>query len=100
MPARNRHVQVRLALRTRDFAVFAEAAVLLRRVLGNKSPTTLKIIARTLRHREPLGVADDYLDAIAWPMERRRALRQSKLTRKRDLFWGRDSGAPADLSRN
>lgn len=75
MNTRLRSVRIVLALPPRDFAVFTDATRLLRRVMGRKAPNVLALVTRALSHREPLGIADDYLDAIKWPMSQRRALR-------------------------
>jgi hypothetical protein len=75
MHAPLRPVQIVLVLPARDYSAFVEAVRLLRRVMGRSAPDTRTLVTRTLRNRDALGVADDYLDAIAWPMSRRKALR-------------------------
>lgn len=57
-----------------DHRVYSEALRVLRCLMGRKAPTIETLLLNDLRGRDSDGVADNYLDAINWPVSRGRAI--------------------------
>ena len=71
MPPPSSVVHLTIALPGSHHAAYAEAIRLLVRVMGKRAPDLLSLVVHTLRCRDSRGLADDYLESIAWPVKRR-----------------------------
>ncbi len=78
-------VRLRIALSPADCRVFAAAARILTRIMGAQAPSVTALIQMQLSGRDPVGIADHYLDSVGWPLEKGRAvsLRPSLLNPRR-----------------
>lgn len=77
----SRLVTLKISLPRRDHRVFLAARRILVRIMGAKAPDAIGLIQRNLSGRDARGLADEYLDTVAWPMAGNRtvSLRRRKL---------------------
>jgi hypothetical protein len=66
-------IHLLLSLPTRDFNVYARAAMHLREIMGKKAPNVIVLMVHTLRCRDARGLADDYLESVGWPITTRKS---------------------------
>jgi len=90
-------VIITVSLTPAEYRPFASAVHRLRRILGTKAPDAGSLIHANLRGRDARGLAEDYLDAIGWPHDRRRPKRAKV---RSHAAWARAGRIPADPSRN
>ena len=64
-----KYLAITVSLPPKDRRSFVSAACILRRLMGKKAPTALKLIQHNLTERDPDGIADDYLDCIGFLRE-------------------------------
>jgi hypothetical protein len=94
MQTRTRPVKLIIPLPAADHRIFISAIQVLRRIMREQTPDVVTLIQSKLLNHDVTGLAEDYLDQVAWPHARRsvilpgisgRAARQSAhgLTRPR-----------------
>ena len=71
MPPPSSVVHLTIALPASHHAAYADAIRILVRVMGKRAPDVLSLVVHTLCCRDSRGLADDYLESIEWPVERR-----------------------------
>lgn len=65
MPRPN-HVSLTVPLR--DRRSFVVASRLLRRVMGPEAPNVTTLMEHNLKRRDAVGLAEDYLSSVGWPV--------------------------------
>lgn len=99
---------LKIPLPARDYRVFLAACRILVRILGAKAPDAIGLFQHNLRGRDATGLADEYLDAVGWPMKagrtvslgrRRKSLRSASIAASDRLTLPRQRG-PVDQTRN
>ena len=68
MPQLSPSIHLLITIPLGDYAVYAEAVRLLKRIMGRKAPDAISLIIHTLRCRDARGLADDYLESVDWPV--------------------------------
>ncbi len=61
--------------------MFLAAGRILVRIMGSKAPDMIGLIQHNLRGRDATGLADEYLDAVGWPMKAGRVVSLSSRRR-------------------
>ncbi|WP_438479752.1 hypothetical protein [Oleiharenicola lentus] len=84
-----------------DHRIYAAALRVLRRLMGNRTPSLETLLLQDLHGRDATGIADNYLDAIAWPLERGRAItvRIQDRTRRQERMISRSRRAVRRIAR-
>jgi len=73
--SRPRLAHLKLALPMDDYRVYRAAARILARLMGERAPDVVALIAHELTARKPRVVADEYLYFIGWGMPGRSPLK-------------------------
>lgn len=90
-------VIIKLPLPRRDYRVFLAARRILIRVMGDKAPDTIRLIQNNLTERDAIGLADEYLDAVGWPMKAGRTVNTARGGKASLITPAIVAGAPARL---
>jgi len=99
-------VRLVVFLPARDHAIFTDARRLLRRIMRDETPDLRTLIETKLRNHDSIGLAEDYLDFVAWPLAERIAflpedrVRSPKARARSRSTSRRVSAPPRDLTRN
>lgn len=64
-------VRLVVSLPAKDHTIFTEARRLLRRIMHAETPDLRTLIETKLRNHDSIGLAEDYLDFVAWPLSER-----------------------------
>lgn len=84
-----RLVILTVSLPAKDHRVFIAAQRILVRIMGSKAPDVRGIIQQNLSGRDATGLADEYLDAVGWPMQGSRTVALRRRNRARTLKHSR-----------
>lgn len=98
-------------LPAKDHRVYLAAQRILVRIMGSQAPDAIGIIQQNLSGRDATGLADEYLDAVGWPIERSRAvalrrrgpartIKHSRPVAARTQFAALRQRGPLDPTRN
>ncbi len=98
MHSDSRLIILTVPLPAKDHRVFLAAQRILVRILGSKAPDTIGIVQQNLRGRDATGLADEYLDAVGWPMKGSRSISQHRRRKVRAIRCSVPNAAPGRLA--
>jgi hypothetical protein len=110
MPRPSRLHVITIALNQPDYEVFLAAVRILARVMRKEAPDVPALVHSKLKRHDAVGLAEDYLDLVRWPVTRRRALHAPERAKRQMTALKRDQRTerimtakawpPRDVARN